>query len=123
MPADPTAVPVVLAGHATTSDGHRGVLGFDHPERGRLVLAMPIEQASALAAAGVAMSAEARQILGEAGPVPPTFEIERWSMAPGDDDMTVLTFHLAGGGALRLLVTPQTLQEPASTAIDATSRS
>jgi hypothetical protein len=111
MANEPKIQRAFLAGHGTSTDGHHALLGFDTSERHRLVLAVPVEQAAQIVSAGVAISAEARQKLGDAGPVPPTFQIERWSMAPKGDDLTVLTFTLAGGTQLRLEVTPTTVRE------------
>ncbi len=109
--SEPKSLLVSLFGQGTTPDGRHGLLGFKRPSGEQFLLAFPIEQTPNVVTAGTMIDAEAREKLGAKAPPPATFPIERWSMVPGDDDTTVLTFHLTGGAELRLVVTSDTVRD------------
>ncbi len=102
-----------FTGHSLMGDRRHAVLIFSQPNGEWLNVAVPLQQAPLLVAAGAALGAVARRVLGAKAPPPATFKVERWSMAP-QGDTTVLTFHLAGGTQLCLEVTPETVREGAA---------
>ena len=111
LASEPKSLLVSLFGQGTTPDARHGLLGFKRPSGEEFVLAFPVEETPNLVTAGTMIDAEAREKLGAKAPPPATFAIERWSMMPGDDNQTVLTFHLSGGAELRLVVTPDTVRD------------